>query len=185
MGPCQRKAAVFYNDTPSIKTHQKMADISKATVHKPPTRSPITRPSVILYGTVEPDPAADWQTSLAASLSDLPIDIINPRCDAWDSTWKEDVSDSRFKEQVEWEMDHAKVADVIAFYFKPGTLTPITLLELGMYAGSGKVVVCCPEGFYKRGNVQIVCQRYNIELLGDLDGLKQAVRLKLIDKLTT
>lgn len=82
-------------------------------------------------------------------------------------------------------MDHAKVADVVAFYFKPGTLTPITLLELGMYAGSGKAVVCCPEGFYKRGNVQIVCQRYNIELLGDLDGLKQAVRLKLIDKLTT
>ena len=162
-----------------------MADISKATVHKPPTRSPITRPSVILYGTVEPDPAADWQTSLAASLSDLPIDIINPRCDAWDSTWKEDVSDSRFKEQVEWEMDHAKVADVIAFYFKPGTLTPITLLELGMYAGSGKAVVCCPEGFYKRGNVQIVCQRYNIELLGDLDGLIQAARLKLVDKLTT
>ena len=162
-----------------------MADISKATVHKPPTRSPITRPSVILYGSIEPDPAADWQTSLAASLSDLPIDIIDPRCDAWDSTWKEDVSDVRFKEQVEWEMDHAKVADVIAFYFKPGTLTPIALLELGMYAGSGKVVVCCPERFYKRGNVEIVCQRYNIELVGELNGLKEAVRLKLIEKLAS
>lgn len=145
----------------------------------PPTRSIITKPSVILYGSIEPNPTTGWQTSVAKSLSDLPIDIINPRCDAWDSTWKEDVSDIRFKEQVEWEMDHAKLADVIAFYFKPGTLTPVTLLELGMYAGSGRAVVCCPEGFYKRGNVQIVCQRYGIVLLQSLDELHEAIRTRL------
>lgn len=156
---------------------------SKAVIYRPPTRPTITKPSVILYGSIEPDPAADWQTSLATSLSDLPIAVINPRCDAWDSTWVEDVSDLRFKEQVEWEMDHAKAADVIAFYFKPGTLTPITLLELGMYAGTGKAVVCCPERFYKRGNVQIVCQRYGIELLGSLDELQKTVRERLVEKL--
>ena len=156
-----------------------MTEQSRAVVHMPPTRPTITRPSVILYGSIEPNPASDWQTSLANSLSDLPIDVINPRCEAWDSTWKEDVSDARFKEQVEWEMDHAKIANVIAFYFKPGTLTPITLLELGMYAGSGKAVVCCPKGFYKRGNVQVVCQRYGIELLGNLDELHEAIRAGL------
>ena len=80
-------------------------------------------------------------------------------------------------------MDHARVADVIAFYFKPGTLTPITLLELGMYAGTGKAVVCCPEGFYKRGNVQIVCRRSGIELLGSLEQLEGVVRRKLVAKL--
>lgn len=146
-------------------------------------RPEITKPSVILYGSIEPDPAADWQTSLAAYLSDLPVEIINPRCDAWDNTWVEDVSDVRFKEQVEWEMDHARTADVIAFYFKPDTLTPITLLELGMYAGSGKAVVCCPKGFYKRGNVQLVCHRYGIELLDSLDALQKTVKEKLLSKL--
>lgn len=159
-----------------------MAQLSKATVHKPPNRSEITKPSVILYGTIESDPALDWQTSLADSLSHLSVDIINPRCDAWDETWVEDVSDSRFKSQVEWEMDHAKMADVIAFYFKPGTKTPITLLELGMYAGTGKAVVCCPEGFYKKGNVQIVCQRYQIDLLENLDELKTAVEKRLLEE---
>ncbi|KAF1359931.1 hypothetical protein EJ07DRAFT_165589 [Lizonia empirigonia] len=155
---------------------------SKATVYKPPTRPTIDRPSVILYGSIESDPAKDWQTSLATSLSDLPVAIINPRCDAWDSTWVEDISDPRFKEQVEWEMDHARVADVIAFYFKPGTLTPITLLELGMYAGTGKALVCCPEGFYKKGNVQIVCARYGVELLETLAELEQAIRKRLTDR---
>lgn len=169
-----------------LKLFQKnnMSGSLKSVVHKPPNRSIILNPSVILYGSIDSDPAADWQTSLAASLSDLPVDIINPRCDAWDSTWKEDVSDVRFKEQVEWEMDYAKIADVIAFYFKPGTLTPITLLELGMYASSGKAVVCCPEGFYKRGNIQIVCQRYDIELLGSLKELKEVVRRKLMGRIT-
>lgn len=165
------------------KTHFTMAQESKATVYKPPNRPKITKPSVILYGTIEPDPATDWQTSLAASLSHLPVEIINPRCDAWDNTWVEDVSDIRFKEQVEWEMDHAKVSDVIAFYFKPGTLTPITLLELGMYAGTGKAVVCCPKGFYKRGNVQIVCQRYGIDLLESLYELQKAVEERLLGRL--
>ncbi|KAH6618696.1 hypothetical protein C7974DRAFT_35246 [Boeremia exigua] len=160
-----------------------MSQESKAVTYKPPTRPIITKPSVILYGSIEPNPAADWQTSLAASLSDLPVEILNPRCDAWDSTWIEDISDLRFKEQVEWEMDHAKVADVIAFYFKPGTLTPITLLELGMYAGTGKAVVCCPDGFYKRGNVQLVCQRYGIELLGSLEELQNSVKARLQAKL--
>lgn len=171
--------------TPTIAhNHSNMSEnIAKANIHKPPACPIIDRPSVILYGSIEPNAANDWQTSLAASLSDLPVAIINPRCDAWDSTWVEDESDSRFKEQVEWEMDHARVADVIAFYFKPGTLTPITLLELGMYAGTGKAVVCCPEGFYKRGNVQIVCRRSGIELLGSLEQLEGVVRRKLVAKL--
>jgi hypothetical protein len=78
-------------------------------------------------------------------------------------------------------MDHAKVADIIVFHFPPGTLTPVTLLELGMYAGTGKAVVCCPEGFYKRGNVQIVCLRYGIDLLESLDDLTKTVRSKLMN----
>ncbi|KAF2629714.1 hypothetical protein BU25DRAFT_388940 [Macroventuria anomochaeta] len=162
---------------------------SKAVIYKPPTRTPITTPSVILYGSIEPSTPSspDWQTHLSTSLSDLPITIINPVCEAWDSTWVEDISDVRFKEQAEWEMDHAKVADVIAFYFKPGTLTPVSLLELGMYAamyeGMGKVAVCAPQGFYKRGNVQIVCGRFGVELVGTLEELEKAVRVRLLGKL--
>jgi hypothetical protein len=154
---------------------------SKAVVHKPPIRPQVTRPSVILYGAIQPEPA--WQTSLAASLSDLPVDILDPRRDDWDSSWVEDIAFPKFKEQVEWEMDYAKVANVIVFYFPSGALTPVTLLELGMYAASGKVVVCCPKGFYKRGNVQMVCLRYGIEMHESLDELAKEVRARLEDQL--
>ncbi|KAF2792774.1 hypothetical protein K505DRAFT_325923 [Melanomma pulvis-pyrius CBS 109.77] len=152
-------------------------------VYKPPFRPTIDKPSVILYGSIEQNTAVDWQTALASSLSDLPIAILNPRRDDWDSSWVEDISFPKFKEQVEWEMDYAQVADVIVFYFAPGTLTPVTLLELGMYAGTGKAVVCCPPGFYKRGNVQIVCLRYGVPFIESLDELKEQVRQRLDAKL--
>ena len=155
----------------------------KATIHKPPIRPQVKTPSVILYGAIQPDPTKDWQTSLSASLSDLPIAILNPRRDDWDSSWVEDISYPKFKEQVDWEMDYAQVADVIVFYFAPEAMTPVTLLELGLYARTGKAVVCCPEGFYKRGNVQIVCQRYEIELLGSLMELEKSVRTRLVEML--
>jgi hypothetical protein len=153
----------------------------KAVIHKPPVRPQVNGPSVVLYGGIQPEPA--WQTSLAASLSDLPVDILDPRRDDWDSSWIEDVSFPKFKEQVDWEMDYAKVADVIVFYFPPELLTPVALLELGMHAGTGKALVCCPEGFHKRGNVQIVCLRYGIDLVDTLDDLKDKVRTRLMEKL--
>ena len=82
-------------------------------------------------------------------------------------------------------MDHARIADIIVFYFagEPKVLQPITLLELGLYADTGKAVVYCPKGFWKRGNVQIVCQRYNIEMCETLEELGENVRARLMAKL--
>lgn len=159
----------------------------KAAVHTPPSRSPVVAPSVILYGSITP--THPWQSHLTAALSDLPITIINPICTAWDKTWVEDTSDPRFVSQVEWEMDHGKIADVIVIYFVPDTQAPISLLELGMYASlygkEGKVVVCCPQGFWKRGNVSMVCGRFGVRCLETVEELEEVVRGKLVDKLRT
>jgi hypothetical protein len=51
---------------------------------------------------------------------------------------------------VEWELEAQERADVIAMFFASETRAPITLLELGLFAGSGRLVVCCPEGFWRR-----------------------------------
>ena len=47
----------------------------------------------------------------------------------------------------------------------------ITLLELGLFARSGKLRVCCPEPFWRKGNVDVVCARYGVPLLPSLKGL--------------
>jgi hypothetical protein len=44
-------------------------------------------------------------------------------------------------------------------------------LELGLFAHSGKIRVICPSGFWRKGNVDIVCQYYNIPLYENFDDL--------------
>lgn len=95
------------------------------------------------------------------------------------------MSDPRFVAQVEWEMDHGKIADVVVIHFVPGTQAPISLLELGMYAGmyAEKVVVCCPEGFWKRGNVRMVCVRFGVRCVESVEEVESIVRERLVAKL--
>jgi len=141
------------------------------------------QPSVFLAGSIEMGKAELWQDSLAESLSDLPVNILNPRRPDWNSEWKQDPDFGKFKEQVDWELDHLDAVDVIALYFDPATKSPISLLELGLHAASGKLVVLCPEGFWRRGNVQIVCARHGVTMVKDKAELILEVRKRLEAKL--
>ena len=68
-------------------------------------------------------------------------------------------------------------ADIIAVFFAKGTLAAITLMELGLFIQKGKrVVVACEEGFWKRGNVQVVCERFGMDVLGSLEELVEGVK---------
>ena len=49
--------------------------------------------------------------------------------------------------------------------------SPITLMELGLFAKSKKLFVVCPDEFYRSGNVQIVCNKYNIPLYKSIEEL--------------
>ena len=56
-------------------------------------------------------------------------------------------------------------------WFDPKTKSPISLLELGLFADKYKLIVYCPEGFWRKGNVDIVCKRYNVTQVNSLDEL--------------
>ncbi len=150
-----------------------------ATVLYPPLLSDpdSVRPTVFLAGSIEMGAAIDWQAQLITALADLPITIFNPRRKDWDSSWKQTADSPQFREQVEWELDHLDRADVIALYLDPATKSPISLLELGLHAAvTPGLIVCCPEGFWRKGNVDIVCQRQCVTQVDTLDQLAQSVR---------
>jgi hypothetical protein len=71
-------------------------------------------------------------------------------------------------------------ANLIAMYFAPTSRAPITLLELGLAARSGKLVVCCPDGFWRKGNIEVVCARYDVPLLEQLPDLIEFVRQRIV-----
>ncbi len=150
-------------------------------VLKPPTPLPATLPgpAVFLAGSIEQGRAEDWQAAVTARLADLAVTVLNPRRDAWNPDWVQSIDNPLFREQVEWELDALDRADVIALYLAPSTKAPISLLELGLHAAGGKVVVCCPAGYWRRGNVEIVAARFGLPFVETLDALIDAVRQRL------
>ena len=68
-------------------------------------------------------------------------------------------------------------AKKIVIYFDKDTKSPITLLELGLYANSKKICVCCPDGFWRKGNVEIVCNKYGVLMVDTIDKLVNFIKL--------
>jgi len=119
--------------------------------------------SVFLAGSIEMGAAEDWQKDTERYLKPYDCTVLNPRRDDWDSSWAQTIHDPNFVEQVEWELKGLHDASSIMLYFAPGTQSPISLLEFGLYARySEKLRVCCPDGFWRKGNVDIVCREYRV-----------------------
>lgn len=151
-----------------------------AVIVKPPSTLHVRKPSVFLAGSIEMGTAENWQMLLESSLADLDILIFNPRRDDWNNSWEQTIDNIQFREQVEWELQRLEEATAIAMYFSPNTKSPISLLELGLFSKSSKMIVCCPQGFWRKGNVDIVCQRYGVDRVDSLEELITATRNKLI-----
>jgi hypothetical protein len=127
-------------------------------------------PSVFLAGSIDLGAAVDWQAQFVDALRDLPVTVLNPRRAAWDATWPQTIDFAPFREQVEWELEAQERASLVVFYFAPDTKAPVTLLELGL-AVSRRAIVCCPDGYWRKGNVDIVCRRYGLAQAPDLESL--------------
>lgn len=140
--------------------------------------------SVFLAGSIELGIAEDWQAYVENKLAEIDILIFNPRREDWDSSWTQHKGDAHFRQQVEWELNALEHADVIAMYFAPSTKSPVSLLELGLFAHTDKLIVCCPDGFWRKGNVDIVCEKYSIMQVDTLDNLVEKIIATSINGIT-
>lgn len=127
--------------------------------------------SIFLGGSIEMGKAVDWQKEVIEALKDKQIIFLNPRRNDWDSSWEQKITNPEFKLQVTWELTALEFSDIILMYFDPNTKSPISLLELGLHAKSKKLIVYCPEGFWRKGNVDIVCEKYGIKQVESVDEL--------------
>ena len=122
-------------------------------VQAPHDHTALTGRRVFLAGSIEMGRAAPWQAHLVEVL-------LNPRREDWDSSWAQHIDDARFREQVEWELAGLEAADVVVMVLLADTQAPISLLELGLVVRDKPLVLFCPEGYWRRGNVDIVVNRY-------------------------
>jgi hypothetical protein len=144
-----------------------------------PNQSPQHLMTLFLAGSIENGTATNWQQMVENRLLDSNITIFNPRRDYWDSTWIQRKSNHEFNYQVNWELNRLEEASAIIMYFDPETKSPITLLELGIHVNNNKrLFVCCPDKFYRKGNVEIVCERFKIPLFTDIESTLSAIDKK-------
>src|SRR5690606_26760619 len=100
----------------------------------------------------------------------------------WNPGWKPIAEEPEFRRQVEWELAALEAADIIVMYLAPGSQSPISLLETGLHARGGRLILLCPEGFWRKGNVDITAERYGIEQVATMDELAAAVRRRVANR---
>lgn len=105
----------------------------------------------------------------------IDIVIFNPRRD----NWPEKGDKANIDYQIQWELEHMEKADKIFMNILGDSLSPITLMEMGLWAGKepNKLMVCCPTDFWRYDNVQNLCSRYGIERYPSLEFMIDMSRL--------
>lgn len=137
---------------------------------------------VFLAGSIEMGKAENWQTRITKAIDADNVLVLNPRRDEWNSSWQQTIKDKQFRTQVEWELQGLDDSTILVVYFDPATQSPITLMELGLHAADGKLLVCCPEGFWRKGNIEVVCNKYKIPLFDTYDDLLEALTKEIATK---
>lgn len=135
--------------------------------------------SVFIAGSIKQGSSQDWQSDLIKKLSDCDLTFYNPRGDHCDTSLEQSINNTVFREQVEWELQAIDEADIIVFYFVPGAKSEISLLNLGRCSEKyayADVIVCCPNGYWRKGNVDIVCKKAHFRQVENISKLADAVR---------
>ena len=121
---------------------------------------------IFLAGTIDNGDSEDWQTKICKLIEECttnskPIAVYNPRRD----DWPEDDQTKLIEEQIKWELEHMDKADLILMNICGDSKSPITLLELGIHSKENKLIVFCPDNFYRFDNVKVTCERYGVPLI--------------------
>jgi len=135
---------------------------------------------IFLAGTIEMGNSEDWQQKVIDDFQHIykekEIIVLNPRRVNWDSSWIQSIENKQFSDQVNWELDALEKSDFIIMFFDKNSKSPISMLELGLFADSKKMLVCCEEGFWRKGNIDIVCKRKGIPTFENMEQLTTALK---------
>lgn len=131
--------------------------------------------TIFLAGTIDNGDSSNWQEELIEKCKDLDVVFFNPRRKNWNGT----LLSSQLEYQIKWEQEHLDRADYIVMCLLDNSKSPISLLELGLYAQSGKLLVFCNKAFYRYDNVRLTCHKYDIPLYPfDLNLIKDILKTK-------
>lgn len=120
---------------------------------------------VFLGGAIDMGKAIHWQKKLVEDLVNYDVVLLNPRRDDFQVDAVQSKDNPYFRQQVEWELQGQEQADLCVYFIPAGSQSRITLLEIGMFCLDQEHVICVEEGFDRKGNLDIVAARYDLNLV--------------------
>jgi hypothetical protein len=124
----------------------------------------------------------DWQSTIINNLIDEPnLTIYNPRRADFP------INDpNASEEQITWEYNHLKEADMIIYWFSKGSINPIVLYELGKWGTSidKPIYIGIDKDYTRSVDVEIQTKLANphTKIVYSLDELSEIVKEKLLIK---
>lgn len=139
---------------------------------------------VFTAGSINMGKSEPWADKLANLFADYDVTFFNPLRDDWDSTWEQKLENDNFRGQVMWEIEHLLKSDITVFFIASEGESPISLLEIGLMSlmnatSKSKVIVCCEQGFWRRGNVEVMCYRFGMPLVETFEELVELLKTEL------
>ena len=115
--------------------------------------------SIFLAGTIDNGDSKNWQAEVIYGLikeyAKYDLTIYNPRRDRWNKI----ASEEELMYQINWEQDKLNQSNIIVMVLLDDSKSPVSLMELGEFCQSEKLVVFCTESFYRYANVLNLCNR--------------------------
>jgi hypothetical protein len=121
---------------------------------------------LFLAGSIDLELPGNWRKSLADQLANH-FDFFDPTV-----TDHKTLTTAEWEEHIHWELAAMEKADLILMNLLPSAKSPISLVELGLHSTGSKLIVVCPDSFYKKHYLTILCHRYSTPLF---DTTKEAV----------
>ncbi|WP_298900513.1 nucleoside 2-deoxyribosyltransferase domain-containing protein [uncultured Psychroserpens sp.] len=116
-----------------------------------------------LAGSIDYNASNPWRESLIKKAK-ASIHFFDPTRRDHDS-----LSHAEMQNHIHWELEALELSDTIVLHFLRTAKSPISLVELGLYARSGKLIVVCPNTFYQRRYIEVLCKKYSIVLCNSLN----------------
>jgi hypothetical protein len=127
--------------------------------------------SIFLAGTIDDGNSIDWQSNLIDKILETEhsrseqLIIFNPRR----KNWNKNATDEEKYAQINWEFVNLNKADLIILNFLSDSKSPISLLEMGLFADKKKLIIICPKEFYRYHNVSYIAQKYNLPFFNTIE----------------
>lgn len=121
-----------------------------------------------------------WREEVIDLLSeqDLDIVVLDPQVDDWDDRiGNEEADNPAFVAQTDWEHMGLIMADVEVFFFDEKSVSPITLVEFGLYK-TKESIIHLTEGYEKAGYLRYVSRRFGLPVVSSVKELAQLIMIR-------